>query len=335
MTRPPRMQTGHDVYILRNTTARGHLWLRPDPDLVALFRSRLIYYARRHRVLLCGAGIMRDGWWAAAAFPRLNRDAFARDFQREFSRAVRPARSIGAGGGSLYADRYDCRRLLGAQSIFDWLVRLHCLPVEHGLVDRPEQWPGLISLEALAEATPLETDWAPQGLAGKEVRQLELWLPPRLVEAVGDEQTARQDLVDAIATTSQSLVDRREEPAVGAERALAVDPWHRSTRATSEVGWTDEPCEADWLDCPLSGVIAVSVGASSDDEADQVAQAVDDRFRRYGQYRCCIRLLRLNRGELPWPHGMHPPGWTWCCKRKRDGPARARSTTASDDDEAA
>jgi REP element-mobilizing transposase RayT len=142
MGRPLRCQEAGNFYFVSSRCLEARFLLRPDPEvrtLSGLWLARAL--ARWPALTLHGAIVMsnhlhlllRDGEGELAAFAGYYLGNLARAVNRFRGRE-----------GPVFHARYDAVRVLDPRAAVDYLEYLITNPVRAGLVDRHEQWPGLL-----------------------------------------------------------------------------------------------------------------------------------------------------------------------------------------------
>ena len=140
MTLPRQVLPGQTYLLTRRCLERRFL-LRPDPEVTQTFLYCLGLAAERHGVEVSSVTALANHHHTTALDPRGELPAFARDLHGNVARALNVFRRRGE---SFWAPgSYSAVRLEDKEAVLARMVYTITNVVEAGLVERPEQWPGV------------------------------------------------------------------------------------------------------------------------------------------------------------------------------------------------
>lgn len=157
MGRPLRRHPAGQSYLVTSRCHQARFFLRPDPELNHLVlewltRAQQLYPSLR----ILAVCVLSNHLHLVVRDERSELAAWASYFLGNLSRAVNRLRKR---SGPCFARRYSAEPILDAEALHDRLVYVVTNPVQAGLCERLDQWPGQVLYAAGAETLELEVEW--------------------------------------------------------------------------------------------------------------------------------------------------------------------------------
>jgi len=234
MSYHPRIEC-RDVASFQTTRTRNSaLWFVNNPSLEEAILGYAARYATRYKAKIFALAIEGNHIQKVALFPEANRAAFMRDFNSAVARAV-PRYQSKYPGGPLWARRYSAEYLPGNADIEDRFFYTVLQPVNDGLVDDIEDYPGYNCFEDAIYGTERQF----RVVKWKEYNDARRWNPSVPIETFtelctlkydrlpGYEELSQEQYVSRMrsklkARTSEILQARRSKPSLGATRLKEI-----------------------------------------------------------------------------------------------------------------
>jgi len=201
--------------------------LRPSEEACAIFRYLIALLAARHGVAVHAFVVLSNHLHLLKTDGQAEMPAFMRDLLAQATRRLNCV--LGREGPLWDARRYSSVEVHGEGAAWDKLVYVMTNPIKHGLVSRPEDWPGLITLisEIRAGKVTVERPDLPcfKGSTLPEHVELELLPPPALGHLSREEYADQLErrVRERIRELNGLFLSSDKAP-MGAERVLAADP---------------------------------------------------------------------------------------------------------------
>ena len=226
MSNPRRVLPQCTQLVTRRTVERKFL-LRPSEEVCAIFRYLIALLAARHGVAVHAFVVLSNHLHLLKTDGQAEMPAFMRDL---LAQATRRLNCVLDREGPLWdSRRYSSVEVHGEGAAWDKLVYVMTNPVKHGLVSRPEDWPGLITLisEIRAGKVTVERPDLPCFRGSTLPRHVELELaPPPVLGHLSREEYAdqlEQHVLERVRELNGCALSSNNAP-LGAERALEADP---------------------------------------------------------------------------------------------------------------
>jgi REP element-mobilizing transposase RayT len=225
-------------------TIQGRYLFRPSPQLNDLFLGILGRVQRRYQLKLCGVCVLSSHFHLLLIVEDAQQlSRFMRDLKSKL--AIEVNRLTGW-RGTVFQRRYDSAMVTdedGAQ--IERLLYILSNSVKEGLIERPQDWPGVHCVDALIDGEPMTGHWfnrsreyaartqrqdfEPLRYATEEVVKfspIPCWahLPPEVYRA------RIQALVETVVAEAALERSRTGRPVEGVESILARDPQYRPTK---------------------------------------------------------------------------------------------------------
>jgi REP element-mobilizing transposase RayT len=225
-------------------TIQGRYLFRPSPDFNDRFLGILGRMQRRYQLRLCGICVLSNHFHLLLIVEdALQLSRFMRDLKSKLAREVN---RLTGWRGTVFDRRYESAVVTdeeGAQ--IERLLYILSNGCKEGLVDRPQDWPGVHCAKALIEGEPLTGHWFDRSREhaarnqGPEFERLRYateetvefspipcWahLPPEVYQA------GIKALVDSIITETALARSATGRPAEGVEPILSRDPQFRPAK---------------------------------------------------------------------------------------------------------
>ena len=225
-------------------TIQGRYLFRPGPQFNDLFLGILGRVQRRYQMRLCGVCVLSSHFHLLlVAKDAQQLSQFMRDLKSKL--AIEVNRLTGW-RGTVFERRYDSAVVTeeeGAQ--IERLLYILSNSVKEGLVEQPQDWPGVHCVNALLGGEPMTGHWFNRSreYAARNQRQdferlryateetvefspIPCWahLPPEVYRA------RVKTLVDTVVAEAALERSRTGRPVEGVESILARDPQHRPTK---------------------------------------------------------------------------------------------------------
>lgn len=201
--------------------------MRPSEEVRGIFRYLIALLAARHGVAVHAFVVLSNHLHLLKTDGQAEMPAFMRDL---LAQATRRLNSVLVREGPLWdARRYSSVEVHGEGAAWDKLVYVMTNPIKHGLVSRPEDWPGLITLisDIRAGKVTVERPDLPcfMGSTLPERVELDLVPPPALGHMTREEYADQLELRvrERVRELSSHFLSLGKAP-LGAERVLAADP---------------------------------------------------------------------------------------------------------------
>ena len=147
-----RIESKKHASFLTTKSRNSELWLVNNKSLEDSVLGFAAKYRERYGVKLYALLIEGNQIQGPAFFPKLNRADFMRDFNSSVARAV-PKYVRQFPGGHLWAKRYSCEFLPGAEDLENWFFSTVLKPVQDGLVEKISDYPGYNSFSDAIHGT--------------------------------------------------------------------------------------------------------------------------------------------------------------------------------------
>ena len=235
MTHPRRVEPGAVLFISRRTLRRYFLF-RPDPVMNQIFAYLLAVVAERHGIELHAATLMSTHEHLQVTDHRGNFPLFIHELHRLVALATKAHRKWE--GPVWDAAKASVVRLVTPSAMVEKLAYARVNPVKAGLVERPEEWPG-VSMGVDSQGDSFMRVKRPEAYLDAESGRwpdevvVRMTTPKPVLDAYGQEG-ARERLDTEIArqvrNARQELSDSRRK-FLGVRRILAMKPWRRATNS--------------------------------------------------------------------------------------------------------
>ncbi len=137
----PRIESSKVATFQTTRTRCSELWFVNNAELEKSILGYAAKYAARYSVKLYALAVEGNHVQFPALFPKANRAHFMRDFNSSIARAV-PRYQFSHPGGRFWARRYSAEYLPGEADIEEQFFYTVLQPVQDGLVDSIEEYPG-------------------------------------------------------------------------------------------------------------------------------------------------------------------------------------------------
>ncbi len=237
MGNPIRHLDSATYYFITSRCIDSEFLLRPDPEVNRTLGEWLVRAQRTTGVEIVAYVVLGNHFHLLCRAPNRNLDRFAGLFKSQSSRQIN--RHRGDRRGTLYQRRYSCEPVFGEGAILDRILYILSNPAAAHLVNRSEDWPGLISSPQLLHDEKVSftlfdrTAWYAAGSPEDrspylEEGELEITLPEFLARMDPDERTAliRKHL-EAREAEYRDTRRRENRTVMGRGRVLAQSPRSR------------------------------------------------------------------------------------------------------------
>ncbi len=280
-------------------TLQGRYLFRPGPELNDSFLGILGRVQKRYQMLICGLCVLSSHFHLLLLVEDARQLAgFMRDLKSKLATEVN---RLTGWKGTVFARRYDSAVVTdeeGAQ--IERLLYILSNSVKEGLVDRPQDWPGVHCVNALLDGEPMTGHWFDRSreyaarIQGQKLDRLryateetvELTPIPCWAHLPPEAYRARiQALVDKVISDAALERSRTGRSVEGVESILVRDPLHR-------------PAELARSPAPL--VHAATKAAR---------RAFYKMYSWFvGAFRSAAEKLKQGDREARFPVGSFPPG---------------------------
>lgn len=305
MARPVRLIESGRHYLLTNRCLLGMCLLRPDEETNRIIEGCLARAADKYDVDLVCYVFMSNHFHLIAKFPKMNMAEFMEEFQGQLASRINNHRDR---SGPVFPYRYDDQALLDHQVIRDKICYVLNNPVKDGLVERPDQWPGVTSMDCHRDGDRLEGQWLnhrtwhnlqrrkddyPRRAAMEEF-EVELQLPEALER--DDESERRQSLLELVESDRRRLWaketgDEDTAPSVLGPEAIETTEWEQQ------------------FDLPESVLASPRLGVASSPKL--MSDYEDRRYEVNDDYGEAVSAWQRREVE-EFPQGTYPPAWRHC-----------------------
>ena len=225
-------------------TLQGRYLFRPGPELNDLFLGILGRVQHRYQMRICGLCVLSSHFHLLLVVEDAQQlSRFMRDLKSKLAREVN---RLTGWRGTVFDRRYDSAVVTeeeGAQ--IERLLYIFSNGVKEGLVERPQDWPGVHCVNALLDGEPLTGHWFNRSreYAARNQRQdferlrypteetvdfspIPCWahLPPELYRA------RIQALVDSVIAEAALARSETGRPVEGVDSILSRDPQYRPAK---------------------------------------------------------------------------------------------------------
>jgi REP element-mobilizing transposase RayT len=269
--------------VTRRCTQRQFL-LRPDRETNNAFIYCLAVAAKRHDIAVCNFVQMSNHLHDGIYDRHGTAPAFYEHFHKLLAKCVNALR--GRWENVFASEQTSVVRLETQDALVDKLAYIATNPVNDGLVERVEDWPGANGYRALLDGTPLYARrpghfFAEDGVMPEEIA-LELTIPPEL----GDRDAIVEAVRARVATIEQEEARKR--------RAAGVKVLGRY--AIQRQSWRDSPTSREPRRGLRPTIAARSLWAR--------LEAIQRRREFAAAYRKARSAL-LEGKPIPFPHGTY------------------------------
>lgn len=225
-------------------TIQGRYLFRPGPDFNDRFLGILGRVQKRYQMLICGICVLSSHFHLLLLVDDARQlSRFMRDLKSKL--AIEVNRLTGW-KGTVFERRYDSAVVTNEEAAqIERLLYILSNSVKEGLVDRPQDWPGVHCVNALLDGEPMTGHWFDRSreyaarnqgqkfdrlrYASKET--VELSPIPCWAHLSPEAYRARiQALVDMVIAEAALERSRAGRPVEGVESILARDPLHRPAK---------------------------------------------------------------------------------------------------------
>ena len=202
----------------------GTFHLAPNPVVNQIIEFALAYNANKHGIRLYAFCALSDHLHAPHHDPDGNSVEFRRDFHSQVTRSLNAYR--GTTEAKWSPNRNGPVVLYDEESILDKIAYTIANPCHHDLVDKPEHWPGAISLVKDLAARPRTIKkpacfYDPEGDVPKSVT-LQFVKPPELEHMTLKQY--RDEIARRVDAKCKAARKERKGRVVGRRAVLAQDP---------------------------------------------------------------------------------------------------------------
>lgn len=300
MSYHPRIEC-RDVASFQTTRSRNsQLWLVNNDELEGAILGYAARYATRYEVKIYALSIEGNHIQKVALFPKANRAHFMRDFNSSVARAVSRYQA-NYPGGPLWRRRYSAEYLPASADIEDRFFYTVLQPVNDGLVDDIEEYPGYNCFEDAItgrELTCKVVKW-------KEYNDARRWNKSLSIEKFtevciltydrlpGYENLSQKDYESMMRKklrerTKAVLQSRKAKISYGAERLKEIVPGALPKRTKTSGRWDHRPRVL-----------------SKDPERRSLGEAW--YFSIYFEYKSCSERYRTGQAHVEFPAGTYKP----------------------------
>ncbi len=247
MTRPRLVGRNACVLITRRCLERQFL-LRPDSEVVALFRTALAKAAADHGIRVLGATQMSNHYHLVVHDSMGRYPDFVGWLNARLTRGVNRLRGR---GDTLWEARQTSVVELGdGDSVVEALAYVHLNPMAAGLVDDPKSWPGLVTGPGDFRGVKRE----PRDVGNEALQVLEVEVPPTHKDlSPEDFATLLEKRIEERAQTIRAAMKR-----LGRTFGTAAD--------ALKVAWQAAPTQSLGLNMPVeTGTEGVEEAGSDED----------------------------------------------------------------------
>lgn len=296
----PRIECSDHASFQTTRSRNSELWFVRSPELEEAILGYAARYSTRYEVKLYALAVEGNHIHQVALYPKANRAHFMRDFNSAVARAV-PRYQKSYPGGSFWARRYSAEILDGEPDIEDRFFYTVLQPVNDGLVDNIEDYPGYNCFEDAIKGrvrTYKVVKW-------KQYHDAKRWNPSVSIEDFtelctlqyerlpGYEQLSQKEYESVMRDklrekTAEALERRRSRGAVGAERLHTIQPG-ALPKCTKKSGRYDHRPRV-FANCPIRRTAAEAW-----------------YFDTYFEYKDCSRRYRAGDLTVEFPKGTYKP----------------------------
>lgn len=140
MGRPLRDTDPRKVHLISTRTAQAELLLVPDATLNSVIGGIIARYAEMYGIEIFAYCILSNHYHILCRAPHQSLWQFGECINKEISKRINKLLSR---RGSFWGRRYDDQIAIDEVDALEGLLYVVTNPVKHGLVSRPEDWPGL------------------------------------------------------------------------------------------------------------------------------------------------------------------------------------------------
>lgn len=237
MTCPRSFDPGQTYLITRRCTGRRFL-LRPDPVVNNLLLYLLSLAAERHGIELHAFAFLSNRYHLVLSetAPTVKLPEFMAWFNQHAAKLINAVRGERREG--LWASgSYDAVVLADRGSVVEKIVDTVCKPVAAGLVEKPEDWGGLLSRPQSVEQGSISARHPRVYFRAEfpERTRLHLTRPPCFKGGLSAERF-RSLITKRVADRVDEIRRQRNEPFLGMDAVLALDLDARPQREESSEG---------------------------------------------------------------------------------------------------
>lgn len=204
VTVPRQILPGSTYLVTRRCTQRLFL-LRPSEETNRIVRYCLALAARDTRVILHAVVFMSDHWHGVVTDPHAALPEFLERFHRLLARALNAL--LGREENFWSSDKPSVVVLPGYADVVDKIAYVIANPVSAGLVEHPNEWPGVVASFASDERRIVEMPDIFFDRRGQLPRQLGLeFLRPTVYPELSD-----RELGAIVETSVERLVSRAQQ----------------------------------------------------------------------------------------------------------------------------
>lgn len=279
----PRQILPNAVYMATRRTTQRQLLLRPDAQTNNDVTWALGVTSQRHSIDLLAFICISDHLHQEFLDRLGNAPAYLRDLHGLIAKIFNSR--FGRFENFWSSAKPSLVRLMDQEAIIEELVYIVTNAVKHGLVERPEEWPGAQGFHALISGKPIKAT-RPQSFVSRKNKKwpekvkVYLRIPPE----IGDHDT----IVKTVIRRVQAAVDyyarlRGDRPVVGRARIL------RQPRTDTAKSWAPH--------FKLSPTIATKATATR-------LAAIQDKREFEAEYRLALLAFRAGN-PIPFPAGTY------------------------------
>lgn len=246
----PRIECSNVASFQTTRTRNSELWFVNNKPLEEAILGYAGRYTTRYEVKLYALAIEGNHTHNAAHFPKANRAPFMRDFNSSVARAV-PRYQDNYPGGPLWSRRYSGEHLAGDEDIENYFFYIVLQPVNDGLVDDINDYPGYNCFEDAITGTERKY----KVVKWKEYNDARRWNPEVSIEEFTELCTLRYTRLPGYETHSQEdyetimrsklrektaavIAERKGKPSLGVKKLRQIKPGARP-RKTKQTGPKD------------------------------------------------------------------------------------------------
>lgn len=237
MGRPLRLIEPDVLYFITDRTTQSRMLLRPSAKSNNEIGASLARASQVHGVKIYAYVVTSNHVHLIVSGNHETIPAFMRDFK---SWSAKKVGRLVDWSGAFWQRRYSCEPILDDEALRRRYAYIAQHGVKEGLVDRPEDWPGLHCVTQLRTGRTRTFQWfdasgffraskAGENPSRAQFTQpvvLELSIPPFL--AGTDEAKVWAQMTELVEQATRDAVEQREgAPSLGAEKVLDQDPYSR------------------------------------------------------------------------------------------------------------
>jgi len=148
----PRQVLPAVTYLVTRRCSERRFFLRPSELVNQVFSYCLAYAANRHGILLHAWTCLSNHYHAVVSDPKANLPLFMADLNRLVSKCVNA--SLGRWESLWSSERYSAVSLTNESAVWEKLIYVLANPVQGGLVNTWQEWPGVTSGPRAVTAKP-------------------------------------------------------------------------------------------------------------------------------------------------------------------------------------